>query len=91
VLTILAFVHGDQSARGLLHDPRILQENLSGAVQTANEIHTSAARQYIEWIAANHPGATVQQSVNAALAGVVAQVSGVGKAMPATRAGVADW
>ena len=67
VLTILALVHGDQRAQGLLHDPRILQEDLSGAVQTANEIHTPAARQYIEWIAANHPGANVQQSANAAL------------------------
>ncbi len=67
VLTILALVHGDQRAQGLLHDPRILQEDLRGAVQTANEIHTPAARQYVEWIAANHPGANVQQSANAAL------------------------
>jgi hypothetical protein len=69
VLTILALVHGDARAQGLLHDERILQEDLIGAVQTANEIHTSAARQYVEWIAANHPNANVQQSASVALQG----------------------
>ncbi len=61
VLAILALVHGDQAAMGLLHDERILQEDLSGAVQTANEIHTPAARQYVEWIVQNYPRPNVVQ------------------------------
>ncbi len=67
VLAILALAHGDPRAQALLHDERILREDLSGAVQMANEIHTPAARQYVEWIAANHPRANVQQAANAAL------------------------
>ncbi len=67
VLAILALVHGDQRAQGLLHDGRILQEDLSGAVQTANEIHTPAARQYVQWVAENHPRPNVRQAANAAL------------------------
>ena len=67
VLAILALVHGDQRALGLLHDERILQEDLSGAVQTANEIHTPAARQYVQWVVDNYPRPNVQQAANAAL------------------------
>jgi hypothetical protein len=67
VLAILALVHGDQRAQGLLHDERILQEDLSGAVQTANEIHTPAARQYLQWVLDNHPRPNVQQAATTAL------------------------
>jgi hypothetical protein len=67
VLAILALVHGDQRAQGLLHDERILLEDLSGAVQTANEIHTPAARQYLQWVMDNHPRPNVQQAAATAL------------------------
>lgn len=67
VLAILALVHDDQRALGLLHDERILQEDLTGAIQTASEIHTPAALQYVQWVSENHPGARERQAANAAM------------------------
>ncbi len=67
VLAILALVHGDRRSMELLHDERIMQEDLSGAVQTANEIHTPAARQYLEWVLENYPRPNVQQAAGTAL------------------------
>ena len=50
VLAVLAFVHGDRDSWMLLHDERIANENLSGVLQIAADIHTPQSREYLEWL-----------------------------------------
>ena len=53
VLLTLGLVHGDRESQRLMTDPRILSEDLSGAIGLAEDIHTPAARQFLEWVAQN--------------------------------------
>jgi len=53
VLLTLGLVHGDRESQRLMTDPRILGEDLSGAIGLAGDIHTPAARQFLEWVAHN--------------------------------------
>lgn len=53
VLLTLALVHGDRESQALMTDPRILKEDLSGAIGLAGDIHTPAARTFLEWVVQN--------------------------------------
>jgi hypothetical protein len=53
VLLTLGLVHGDRESQRLMTDPRILREDLSGAIGLAGVIHTPAARRFLEWVAHN--------------------------------------
>jgi len=53
VLLTLSFVHGDRDSLRLLYDPRILNEDLTGAIGLAGEIHTPQAHQFLQWVAGN--------------------------------------
>ena len=62
VLLSLAFTHGDPAAQRLLRDPRILEENMRGALYQAGEAKTPAALEFLDYMAQNHPDRTVRQS-----------------------------
>lgn len=61
LLAILALAHGDRAAQALLYDERILRENLAGAVSAANDLHTPAAREFLDWLAQQGAGASVNE------------------------------
>jgi hypothetical protein len=54
VLTSLALVHHDARALGLLQDPRILEENVQGALTIAQQIHTPDALAFVQRIESGH-------------------------------------
>jgi hypothetical protein len=53
VLLTLSLVHGDRDSLRLLYDPRILNEDLTGAIGLAGEIHTAKAHEFLQWVAGN--------------------------------------
>jgi len=53
VLLTLSLVHGDRDSLRLLYDPRVLNEDLTGAIGLAGEIHTPQAHQFLQWVAGN--------------------------------------
>jgi len=53
VLLTLALVHGDRESQTLMNDPRILSEDLSGAISLAGDIHTPAAQNFLASIVQN--------------------------------------
>ncbi len=64
VLAILALVHGDSRSWSLLQDRRVLLEDLRGAVRIAADVHTHRARQFVEWVARDHPRDDVSEAAS---------------------------
>ncbi len=64
VLAILALAHGNSESLAMLDDPRLLQEDLSGALQIASDLHTRRAREFVEWVYSRHPKDTVRQTAS---------------------------
>lgn len=61
VLLSLAALHNDAQAQRLLRDPRILQENLQGALPLAAAMDTPAAHDFLAFVAENHPDPRTRQ------------------------------
>ena len=68
VLLTLASTHGDVRARELLRDPRIYQENLDGAIHSAETMDTAIADEFLLDLAQNHETEYVRQSARRAYA-----------------------
>ncbi len=69
VLLTLGLVHGDRESQRLMMDPRIFSEDLSGAIGLAGDIHTPAARKFLEWVAHNSSNERQTALATGALAG----------------------
>ncbi len=66
VLALLAFAHEDNQARMMLQSSQILQGDILTALQTADKIHTEAARRFVERVA-NDADAKYQASAQSIL------------------------
>jgi hypothetical protein len=54
VLLLLAVIHHDNEAMALLYDDRMWQDNVRGALTSADALHTRDARNFVEQVALKH-------------------------------------
>ncbi len=67
VLVSLAAVHQDRRAQQLLSDPRMWQEDLQGAVDTARGIHNQTAYDFLRAVEQNHQDPNIRQRATSIL------------------------